>query len=94
MFEQLTALLTTLNSLSPLGILGLAIVMYFYQTKNVKAADEHSARLASIKGNDLHELPQMAENIRDMASTLQRMETANAAAFATVIARLNGGVHK
>lgn len=77
--------------MSPVAIIGLLALVLFYQTKNNKIAVDHAQTLSTIKGNDLHELPEIAANIREMSTTLQRIETYNAASFATIIARLNGG---
>lgn len=88
--DELARLLGMLNSVTPLGLAVLLGVVLFYQNKNNKTAVKTGETLSTIKGNDLHELPEMAENIRQMAATLQRMETASASNFATIIAVLNG----
>jgi hypothetical protein len=77
MTESLISLLQTLNSLSPLAIIGLlGTVIYLMVYKQPTAQDFH--RLTT---NDLHELPQIAE-------TLRRMEVSMQENFAYIIARL------
>lgn len=93
MFQEIAAFITALNSLTPLAILALGMLIWFYQAKNNKVATGHSQTLNKIQGNDLHELPDMAENIRLMLTTLQRIETNNASNFATIIALINGKSH-
>lgn len=88
MVEEIGSLVTLLNSMSPLAIIALLAFVLFYQAKNNKASVQHTTTLDTIKGNDLHELPEMAENIRELTATMQRMETSNAANFATIIAKL------
>lgn len=77
--DTLISLLQTLNSLSPLAVIALLAVVIFYQVK-------HSNEVVSLKSNDLHELPEMAD-------TLRRIETNQATSFATIIEalrRMNG----
>lgn len=81
--DTLVELLKTLNSLSPLAVIALLGLVLFYQAKAKTKTDVSFDTLAN---NHLHELPTILE-------TLQRMEVANANAFSTIIAKLNGG-HK
>jgi hypothetical protein len=81
--DLLVSLLSTLNSLSPLAVIALLALVLYYQAKNGSKSETNFDILTS---NHLHELPVILE-------TLQRMENAQSAAFATIIAKLNGG-HK
>lgn len=81
--DSLIELLKTLNSLSPLAVIALLGTVIFFQVKNSTKSDKSFETLAD---NHLHDLPVILE-------TLQRMETSQATAFATIIAKLNGG-HK
>jgi hypothetical protein len=74
-------LLQVLNSLSPLGVISLLAYIIYLQVKQQKSS---SSQLANIADNHLHELPTILE-------TLQRIEINQAAAFSTIIAKLNGG---
>ena len=75
--------LQTLNTLSPLAVIALLAVVVFLQTKNHKSSTWQADTIASIKDNDLHELPGIAE-------TLRRIENTQASSFATIIALLTG----
>lgn len=79
----LITLLQTLNTLSPLAIIALLVLVLLYQARNRQTTVAHTSQIASLKANDLHELP-------EIAATLRRIETTQAAGFATVIAKLNG----
>ena len=81
--DALIALLHTLNSLSPLGIIGLGLVI-FLLVKNER-------RVQKIETNDLHELPEMMATLRSIQETLQRMEVSLGENFSYIRARLNGG---
>lgn len=83
MFESLVALLGVLNTLSPLAVIALLALVLFYQAKNKES-------IHSLRTNDLHELPDLAQSFRDIAAALQRIETNQATNFATIIAKLNG----
>ena len=81
MIESLIALLATLNTLSPLAIIGLLGTIIFMMVKGKTATDE---KVHTIASNHLHELPEMAETLRDMNRTLIALD-------AYLRARLNGG---
>jgi len=93
-------LLTALNALSPLGLAALLALVLWRQTGNKTGASRHDETIALIqtmRQNDLHELPEVAAAIDHMTealgrieAALNRIETVNAGAFATLIARLNG----
>ncbi|RPJ36156.1 MAG: hypothetical protein EHM35_08650 [Planctomycetaceae bacterium] len=77
MVDSLVALIQTLNSLSPLAVIGLlAIIIYRMVYKQPTNRDFHK-----LTTNDLHELPQMAE-------TLRRIEICMLENFAFIVARL------
>ncbi len=82
--DGLTDLLTTLNTLSPLAVIGLLAAIIFMQVRNRTEANAHVAHLQS---NDLHELPEIAE-------TLRRIEVSMTENFAYIKARINGGSHR
>lgn len=72
--------LNILNSLSPLAVIALLSLVLFYQARNKDKAENN---FDSLTSNHLHELP-------DILVVLQRMEVANATAFAAILAKLNG----
>lgn len=74
-------LLTTLNSITPMGIIALLGYVIYLLVKNKKNSKD---QFSAITENHLHELPTILE-------TLQRMEISQSVAFATIIAKLNGG---
>lgn len=79
MTEAIVKAVEALNTMSPLAIIGLlSLILYINVWKQPTKRE-----LNTIKSNDLHELPEMAE-------TLRRMEHAQTVAFATIIAKLNG----
>lgn len=80
---EITVLLSTLNTLSPLAVIAILALVLFFQVKNTK---RYESDFELITDNHLHDLPGILE-------ALQRMELANASAFATIIAKLNG-THK
>ena len=88
--EEFTGLLGILNSLSPLAVIALLALVLLYQAKNNKATSSQMDTLNTIKGNDLHELPDIAENIRAIAVILQRIEVSQSENFSYIRARLNG----
>lgn len=91
MFEAISNFLTSLNSVTPLGIITLLALVLFYQTKNMKATEKQHDTLVTMRGNDLHELPEMADDLRTLVETLQRMEVKMSEEFSYIRARLNGG---
>jgi predicted mannosyl-3-phosphoglycerate phosphatase (HAD superfamily) len=76
--DAITTLLQTLNTLSPLAVIALlGVVIYVLVWKQPTNKD-----LATIKNNDLHELPEMAE-------TLRRIEIKLSEEFSFIRTRLN-----
>jgi hypothetical protein len=60
MIESLITLLQTLNTLSPLAVIGLlAVVLYMMVYKQPSKQE-----LDTIRFNDLHDLPEIAETLR------------------------------
>ena len=88
--EDFSSLLGILNSLSPLAVIALLALVLLYQARNNKASVTSLDTLNIIKGNDLHELPDIAENIRNIAVILQRIEVNQSENFSHIKARLNG----
>lgn len=78
---MILVLLRTANSLSPIAVIALLAIVIFYQAKGATKTEDSFDTLTT---NHLHELPSILE-------ILQRMETQNAVAFATIITKLNGG---
>ena len=76
--DALLEILKTLNSLSPLAVIALLVLVLFYQIKNKTSTDSSFSTLTS---NHLHELPAILE-------TLQRIEVMSTNAFATILARM------
>lgn len=80
MTESLISLLTALNTLSPLAVIGLlSVIIYVIVYKQPSKQELHT-----IKTNDLHHLPEMAE-------TLRRMELSMSENFAYLRARIGRG---
>ena len=78
--ESLVSLLNTLNSLSPLAVIALLGTVIFLLVKGKTAADK---KVDEIRGNDLHELA-------DMAETLRRIEISLAREFVAIQTKLDG----
>lgn len=78
MVESLTALLTVLNTLSPLAVIALLCLIIYVMIWKQPTKQE----LGVIRHNDLHELPQMAESLR-------RIEASLAQNFAHIVAKLD-----
>lgn len=85
--DALTSLWELLNNLSPLAVIAMLATVIFLLVRGKTAAD---TKIDIIKGNDLHELPTMAEDIRAMAATMQRLEVKISEEFSYLRARLNG----
>ena len=79
--------LKDLLTATPMSIIALQAAALFYTIKNHRTVQK-------IKGNDLHELPEVAQGIRDMTATLQRVEVKLGEEFSYIRARLNGGGSK
>lgn len=83
--ESIISLLATLNSLSPLAVIALlGLVLYVTIYKQPSRSD-----LDTIKSNHLHELPQIAKDLRRMSDTMQRMETNMSTSFAAILGRMD-----
>lgn len=78
--ETLKDLLTA----TPMSIIAMQAAALFYIIKNHRTVQK-------IKGNDLHEMPEIAEGIRTLNETLQRVEVKLSEEFSYIRARLNGG---
>ena len=90
--ESLVSFLAALNTLTPLAVIGLlGLAIFFIVWKNPFKPLESS--LSEVKNNHLHELPAMAESLRDISATLQRMEVKMGEDFAHLKARINGNGH-
>ena len=85
--ESLISLLQTLNSLSPLAVIGLLGTIIFMMVRGKTAADSKVDTLAS---NHLHDLPSIAESVKEMSLTLQRIELKMVEEFSYIRSRLNG----
>ena len=79
--EWIFSLLTAANSLTPLAVIGLLVVVIIMLVKGKKDVD---TKVTAISDNHLSNLPEIAE-------TLRRMEISMSENFAYIKARLNGG---
>ena len=70
--DAIISLLTTLNSLLPLAVIGLLCTIVFMLVKGKTAS---AKALHTVQTNHLHELPEIAETGRRMSETLQRIDT-------------------
>jgi hypothetical protein len=89
--DALAGFLNTLNTLSPLAVIALLALVLLHQAKNVKMATTQNKTLDNITENHLHELPTIAETLRDISTTLQRIEVSQSENFSHIKAKLNGG---
>ena len=80
-------LLTTLSAMSPLAVIALLGTIIFMMVKGKTAVD---AKAETIASNHLHELPQIASDIRSMAESLQRIEVKMSEDFNYLKGRING----
>lgn len=81
--DAIVSLLNTLNGLTPLAVIGLLGTIIFLLVKGKTSTDR---KVDEIRGNDLHELSEMAE-------TLRRIEIKLFEEFSYLRARINGGPH-
>lgn len=89
--EWLVTLLQTLNSLSPLGVIALLGVVIFMMVKGKTAADQ---KVETLANNHLHEMPELASNMKETVEILRRIEIKLGTDFAYIKAKLgNGGGH-
>ena len=90
MFEAAIAFLNAINTLSPLGVIGL-LAMIVYMLVKAKAARilDVSKMVQNIRDNHLLELPGLASDLSKIAETLQRMQTRRAEAFAHIKATVD-----
>jgi hypothetical protein len=79
--------LTTLSAMSPLAVIALLGTIIFMMVKGKTAAD---SKVETIASNHLHELPQIAADIRAMAESLQRIEVKMGEDFNYLKGRING----
>ena len=92
--DSLIKLLETLQSMSPLAVIALMGVIIFMMTNDNWSVKKD---IHTVKTNDLHELPAMAqdlrsisETIKSVADTLQRIEVSQSDNFSHIKARING----
>lgn len=83
--EPIISFLTTLNSLSPLAVIALLGTVIFILVKG-----KTPKRLHEITTNHLHELPQMAADLREIAESIRRVEVKLTEDLSYLKARLNG----
>lgn len=81
--EPITSLLTLLNTLSPLAVIALLGTVIFMLVQARSDSKGTHNEVQTMKSNDLHELPEMAE-------TLRRIEVKLGEEFSHIRARLNG----
>ena len=85
--DWLISSIAVLNSASPLAVIALLGLIIFLLVRRDIALTK---KVDAIKHNDLHEMPEVAENLRQVVLTLQRIEVKLSAEFAYIRARLNG----
>ena len=85
--ETLISLLATLNSLSPLAVIALLGTVIFMLVKGKTGV---AKKVETLQANHLHELPMMAEDLREMLAILQRMEVKFSEDMAYLKGRING----
>lgn len=88
--EAILSFLAALNSLTPLAVIALLGLAIFMLVKGKTVKDDFDGKLHTIKTNDLHELPEMADTLRQILATLQRMEVEMGKEFSHIKARING----
>lgn len=86
--DAIIEFLNTLNSLSPLAVIGLLGTVIYMLVKGRTATD---AKVETIASNHLHDLPEAVDILRRMEATLQRIEVRMGEDFAHIKARINGG---
>jgi hypothetical protein len=85
--ESLTELLTVLNDLSPIAVIGLlGAIIYIL----VSGRTPVTQKIDEIKDNHLHELPKIASDIHDQTNILRRIEVKMGEEFSYLKARING----
>ena len=82
--EPLIGLLTLLNSLSPLAVIGLLATIIYIQMNGKTAVDQ---KVQTVATNHLHDLPEMSESLKRIESLLQSINEN----IIYVRARVNGG---
>lgn len=82
--SALTTLFSAAGALTPLAIIGLLIGVIYIQVVKQPSKTE----LELVKENHLHELPEVAANMRKASETLQRIEVSMAQGFSTIITKL------
>lgn len=85
--DAIAALLTQLNTLSPLGVIALLGLIIYMLVKAKDAKVDVDAKIDMIKDNHLHGLPEMAEALKRIETVLQNMNDN----IVWVKARINGG---
>jgi hypothetical protein len=79
--------LNALNVMSPLAIIGLLATIILMLVKGKTAS---ARKVNEIQTNHLHDLPTMAEDIKEIVTILQRIEVKQSEDFSYIKARLNG----
>lgn len=101
--ETISAFLSVLNSLSPLAVIALLVIVILMLVKGRTQAfgisDESGVRnknlseqISAISDNHLSELPALVAEVKKMSETLQRMEVTQAENFSYIRSRLNGTI--
>lgn len=71
MIEMIVSLLTALNALTPLAIVGLLAVIIFMLVRQKSQTDN---KLVSISDNHLSGLPEMSEALHRIEITLEKLD--------------------
>ena len=90
--EAIIELLKTLNTLTPVAIIGLmGTIIFLMVYKNPFKPIEN--KLNEVTTNHLHELPEISENLKKAVEILSRIEVKQAEDFSFIKAKLTNG-HK
>lgn len=86
--ENVVELVQTMNTLSPLAIIGLLGTVIFMLVKKNEATDKNTE---AINHTDEHILNEMSDTLKTVAITLQRIEVRLGEDFTYIKSRVNGG---
>ena len=86
----LTSLFTVANTLTPLAIIALLVGLFYVLLWKMPQQLPSKAEVATIRDNHLHEMPEVAANMRQAVETLRRMEVSQEKHFGIIISKLEG----
>lgn len=88
MFASAASAVSAFTSLTPLAIIGMLAYSIYLLVQGKQQVSGVKGQVAEISDNHLHEV---ADELRDISTILQRMEVSNSENFAYLKAKLNGG---